>query len=227
LGGQGDKATEKNHTNKETSDLSQTFSCTALLFSGGLQVPLNAAAVVSFLLGACITSVLAILFVFLSDFMADAVDDESDDEGRSLGGEVCARALLAALMQLRGCALYGCISGLVIRFCAKGRTPLATCRQQNGSLHACTFLLSYCYLFCISTGAAPLTGGRRERRRKHLVGAWVVDVRLQALGEEHLRKLHRAAQHLTSLCLMCAAGRWGFKKWRICSPSVKRVQQNH
>jgi len=205
--------------------LSQSRNCTALLFSGGLQVPLNAAAVVSFLLGACITSVLAILFVFLSDFMADAVDDESDDEGNPLGGEVCARALLAAFLQLRGCALCGCISGLVIRFCAKGCTPLATCRQKR--LFACTLLVSYCYLLCIGAGAAPLAGGRRERRRKHLVGAWVVDVRLQALGEEHLRKLHRAAQHLTSLCLMCAAGRWGFKKWRLCSPSVKRVQQNH
>lgn len=62
------------------------------------QVPLNAAAVVSFLLGACITSVLSILCVFLSDFTADAVDDDSDDEGQPLGGEVFARACARFVM---------------------------------------------------------------------------------------------------------------------------------
>ena len=65
------------------------------IMCGKIQVPLNAAAVVSFLLGACITSVIAILFVFLSDFMADPVDDGSDDdEGQSLRDEVRVSALL-------------------------------------------------------------------------------------------------------------------------------------
>jgi len=47
------------------------------------KTPLNLAAVVSFMLGACLLSVLFILFVFLSDFMPDD-NDEAEDEG---GGE--------------------------------------------------------------------------------------------------------------------------------------------
>ena len=43
--------------------------------------PLNVAAVSSFLLGGCLTSVVLILFVFLSDFMADELDDDDELEG--------------------------------------------------------------------------------------------------------------------------------------------------